>query len=164
MLFRSVKKGCNTFAVDGRGNILINLGFANSLSDEQLVGVLAHEAMHIWLEHHARMRGQTPFDFVNISMDAFINNDLHADGFELPKQGVQASSGHLYVTALYVERVVPEINLAKPALINLALPLHGENWESLFEQLVKKLTIPAEARKLRTFHFCLQNCIEGVTA
>lgn len=147
----AVPVGTDTFAVDGRGNILINLGYAGTLTDEQLIGVLAHEAMHIMLLHHQRIKGRTPFHFVNIATDAFINNMLSEDGFKLPPGGVEGRSGYLRISALYLENVVSEITIAKPRLIDLQLKLTGENWESLFETLVKQLTIPEEARKLREF-------------
>ena len=141
-----------TFSVDPYDNIRINIGFANSLTDEQLIGVLCHEALHLFFSHHKRIMGRTPFQFVNISMDAFINDGLAAEGFQLPPAGVQAYGNMLYITALYVEQAVPEISIANPKLIKLRVNLKGETWESVFDELIAKLTIPEEARKLREFN------------
>jgi hypothetical protein len=48
-------RGVDTMATDGR-NIFINERFAASLSDKQMMFVLAHEVLHCVLQHHTRMR------------------------------------------------------------------------------------------------------------
>lgn len=72
-----------TFYVDGK-NLAYNSKFADSLSFDEVKGVLAHEVMHLVLLHHARM-GKRDARIYNIAADHVINNQLIKDGFILPK-------------------------------------------------------------------------------
>jgi predicted metal-dependent peptidase len=45
----------DTMATDGK-NIFINPRFASTLSDTQMIFILAHEVLHCVLQHHTRMR------------------------------------------------------------------------------------------------------------
>lgn len=72
-----------TFYVDGK-NLGYNSKFADSLTFDEVKGVLAHEIMHLVLLHHARMGKRDPHIY-NIAADHVINNQLIKDGFVLPK-------------------------------------------------------------------------------
>ena len=68
-----------TAAVDQRGQIYLNPGFAAQLSVDQLVFLLAHEVGHVIGQHAAR-RGSRNAKRWNIAGDAWINDMLKDAG------------------------------------------------------------------------------------
>ena len=50
------------------------------------VSLLAHETPHVLRDHPHQMRGRDPSQW-NIAADLEINDDLVADGWEMPEQG-----------------------------------------------------------------------------
>jgi predicted metal-dependent peptidase len=75
-----------TMATDGH-IIAINPKFTESLSVKEIMGVLAHECMHILGMHHLRMYERDPKKW-NHATDYAINLLLTDDGFELPQGGL----------------------------------------------------------------------------
>ena len=71
-----------TFATDGR-RILYNPAFAESLTDENLIAVLAHETLHCALLHPFR-EGNRIHMLANIAQDYAINIELQKANFKLP--------------------------------------------------------------------------------
>src|SRR5206468_2698134 len=72
----------DTVAVDGR-ELRYNPWFVTDLQTEELVGVLAHEAMHCALAHMSR-RGTRDLVLWNIACDLAINPLLLDAGIKLP--------------------------------------------------------------------------------
>ena len=72
-----------TMAVDDFGNIYISPKFALSLSEEDIVSILAHEAMHIITLSFPRRRGRE-MKIWNIATDYIMNMYLQQDGFKFP--------------------------------------------------------------------------------
>jgi len=68
-------KRVSTACIDRNGNILFNLEFFTSLNDNMLHFVLAHEVMHMLLDHHSRVGGRQA-DLWNIAGDVLINEML----------------------------------------------------------------------------------------
>jgi len=80
------KKEVPTMAVDGRGNCYYNTDFVlNRLQDIELHGVLAHEVMHVVLEHMSRGKGVECQELYNVACDMVINDILVSNGFSLPR-------------------------------------------------------------------------------
>jgi predicted metal-dependent peptidase len=75
-----------TMATDGVA-IFFHPPFVDGLSDQELMGVLAHEVLHIANAHHLRRNGRNPLLW-NIACDAAINPLLLAARFVLPTGGV----------------------------------------------------------------------------
>lgn len=71
-----------TFATDGK-KIYYNTEFADSLTLNEVIGVLAHEIMHIVLLHVSRINGRDIKKW-NISADYVINLLLEEENFVLP--------------------------------------------------------------------------------
>jgi len=71
-----------TMATDGR-KVYYNSAFVDSLPMKQLVGVLAHEVMHLALCHHTRRNAREMTKW-NVACDFAINPLLKTSGFELP--------------------------------------------------------------------------------
>jgi predicted metal-dependent peptidase len=86
-----------------------NPDFIKSLSYEERVGVMAHEACHVVLEHiwsditykGVFYKHQMEYDpyLTNIAMDGVINAILANHGFTLPKEGVEGKSEYLGMSA-----------------------------------------------------------------
>jgi hypothetical protein len=141
--------GVRTFAVDQSGNLCINLGYANACTFEQLVGVLAHEAMHISLKHWNRLGGRSPFKLVNIATDAFINEDLVTRAnFQVGLEGgVKAKDRKIQLRFMHIKEDVPDINLAQPKDYTIEADMRGKTWEQLFDILKESLETPSVWKK-----------------
>lgn len=74
---------CETMYVDGKV-LGFNPGFVETLSMDELKGVLAHESLHLTNAHHARRGNRDPKKW-NIACDISINSILATAGFTLPK-------------------------------------------------------------------------------
>jgi predicted metal-dependent peptidase len=72
-----------TLATDGE-HLLFNPEYALSLSEREMVGVIAHEVMHCALGHHARRGLREPLRW-NIACDLAVNPVLLGAGFDLPR-------------------------------------------------------------------------------
>jgi len=64
-----------TACVDRNGNIFFNREFFTSLSDNMVHFVLAHEVMHMLLDHHSRVGGRQAYLW-NVAGDVLINEML----------------------------------------------------------------------------------------
>lgn len=87
-----------TMAVDDKGNIYINPTFANFLPDEEVKGVLIHEAMHVFTKTFFRKGGRN-HKLWNICTDYLMNYYIVKDGFKLPEGGcIPDEKGDVYFT------------------------------------------------------------------
>lgn len=80
-----------TAATDGK-RLLYNPDFVIGLPIGQVVGMLAHEAMHCANKHFARRGSRDPENF-NIAADLSINPLLVDAGFQLPDGGMMPGTG-----------------------------------------------------------------------
>lgn len=90
----------NTMAVDGV-NLYYHPPFVLGLTEEEIVGVIAHEVFHCSYSHFSRRGHRTPRKW-NIAGDFRINDDLKKVPFTLPmkpinlKELLAGKQGHLY--------------------------------------------------------------------
>ena len=75
-----------TAAVDGT-HLFLNVNFFLKLSDEERLGLVAHEVLHVALSHMTRRGTRDPKTF-NIAGDHVINLALLNAGFKLPANGL----------------------------------------------------------------------------
>lgn len=75
-----------TMAVDGV-SLFWNPDFVEKLTDAEILGVIAHETMHVALLHFTR-QGARNHDKWNRATDYAINQELVAAGFKLPAGGL----------------------------------------------------------------------------
>lgn len=75
-----------TMAVDANGNMYWAEEFVKKITENELMGVIAHEVMHIALLHLERGKGKDRQLF-NVANDLIVNDILLDDGFKLPKEG-----------------------------------------------------------------------------
>jgi predicted metal-dependent peptidase len=101
------RKSSGTCATDGRG-LYYNPDWIVTLKPRALVGLIAHEVMHIACKHTLRREGRNPRDW-NIACDHAINNDLTAERFELPDDGMNDSQFRGWAA----EEIFPHV--ARPA-------------------------------------------------
>lgn len=73
-----------TMATDGKF-ILVNPEFCDTLTVDEVMGVLAHECMHILGMHHLRIQSREHKKW-NHATDYAINDLLDKDGFSLPNK------------------------------------------------------------------------------
>lgn len=123
--------GIDTMAVDNFRNIFINTDFVlNQLSDAEVMGVLAHEVMHIATLTFNRQRGRDMLLW-NYATDWIMNRDLLIQGIPLPKMGllpVQNNNGR------WIVKIEVEINNKKQKIDIDATDLTAEQ---LYDLLLK---------------------------
>lgn len=85
------KPGLGTLAVDMWWRLYYDPAVITRWTVEELSGVLYHEIMHLLREHPERMQN---FDRIaaNIAADAEINDDIIAEGFQLPDGAITPAS------------------------------------------------------------------------
>jgi len=72
-----------TMGVDRNGSLYISPTFVEKLSDDELVGVLYHEALHIVYGHNVSKKDN--HYLINVAGDIFINEQIISIGMVLPK-------------------------------------------------------------------------------
>jgi predicted metal-dependent peptidase len=77
-----------TMGVFASGRLVVNPAFAETLDDDQLIFVLAHELLHLALRTHDRARGSRALEF-NYAHDYIINDILRTElGTPIPAGGL----------------------------------------------------------------------------
>mgnify|MGYP003149150472 FL=1 len=79
-----------TMATDGR-SILWNRAFVDSLDKDHVMGVIAHEVLHVVFKHMLRMEKRIHKKW-NVCTDIAINDILIDSGFSIPEQGLFSTS------------------------------------------------------------------------
>ena len=87
-------------ATDGV-TLFFNPHFVETLSSEELLGLLSHEILHMALLHVPR-KGDRESTLWNIACDIVVNGMVRASGFLLPEGGVECRElEHLPVEQVY---------------------------------------------------------------
>lgn len=97
------KDSIGTMGITSSGRILVDPEFVKTLDREECAGVLAHEMLHLILQHHGRKGGRDAWMW-NVAADMAINHALHADGIKLPKEALQVPNdynGDIYTEAIF---------------------------------------------------------------
>jgi len=94
---------CQTMATDGY-HIFYNSEWVIKLTQKELIGLIAHEVLHVVFGHSDRI-GSRNHHVWNIACDHAINLLLDTCGFNLPKDGYKAR----VFTNLSAERIYDEI-------------------------------------------------------
>ena len=80
------KKQIPTMGVSLKGELYYNEDFVEQLPEDELLGVVAHETLHLALLHLIRTGNREP-RLMNLAQDLVINDMLKRDNFSLPKEG-----------------------------------------------------------------------------
>ena len=83
-----VKGRTRTMATDGR-SIFYHKDYVHGCTDQELVGLFAHEVMHPAMQHHTRRRNRDP-QLWNEAADYAINPILAEAGFVLPGASLES--------------------------------------------------------------------------
>lgn len=81
-----------TMAVDGCKYFYYNPEFVETLSDDEIRGVLVHEIEHI-INKHSFRRGGRDHQLWNMACDYAINKHVLENGYKLPEEGLFDTSG-----------------------------------------------------------------------
>lgn len=84
-----INNDIDTMAVNINGDVFFNEKFVESLSKEELAGVLCHEILHLAFQHLARMGGKNP-KIWNIAGDIKVNTEIvfNTKNFKLPETAI----------------------------------------------------------------------------
>ncbi len=77
------------------GTLTYNEDFVNGLTDEECIGVLCHEILHLAFLHMIR-RGSREHEKWNIAIDLAVNSILKENGFDLPKNALIPDSNSVF--------------------------------------------------------------------
>lgn len=123
------RSGIATMATDGF-TIFYSNEFVERTPHDELVGVLAHEGLHMGLGHPFRMEGRDP-KLWNIACDLSINHMLTECNLKLPSDGVTLTT------------IRPHLRNKVPEAIIARLPqMNAEKIYSYLEQAAEPSKIP----------------------
>jgi len=114
LLIREDTKGLlppanQTMGVDGKGNCVYSKDFVLNLQQEELVGVLAHEVMHVANEHIMRRRERSlfvnGFELWNICIDIVTNQMLVENNFRLPTNALIPQNNQLEIFGGVIDKI-----------------------------------------------------------
>jgi len=98
-----------TMGVDKKANCFYNSEFVDKLESNELDGLLAHEVMHLALNHPERGKGKeitiNGDSLWNIAIDISVNHLLVENDFRLPKYGIIPKNGVVTVYGITVENI-----------------------------------------------------------
>ena len=99
-----LKNSPGGIGVDKYGNLYFDPEYIDTLSDEQIKGVLAHEVMHCALEHLERLGNREHFLF-NVANDIVVNHMLIKDGMQLPRDGINPYGDSIEFFGIKIKKI-----------------------------------------------------------
>lgn len=124
-----------TAMVNGKGEMIYCAEWIGGLKPQEVTGVLAHEVMHIALDHIGRMGGRNR-NIANIAMDIVVNDILERSKFELPEEGIIVKKGS--VTLPWKSK--------KTGRDIVVSGVQNKYWEQIYDELLEHLDIAEEAK------------------
>lgn len=99
-----IDNSMETMGVDAQGNLYYCEEFMNKLTDEEIIGTILHEIMHIALMSFDRRQNRIHY-FWNIATDVMINNLLVNESFSLPKEGIIPKNNQIDLGGLTIKEL-----------------------------------------------------------
>ena len=93
---------------DFKINMYFNEEFISKLNDDELLGVILHETLHLSLYHNARNQGKHA-QLWNIACDLEVNSIIKSLGFKLPEGGLDADRDFQLPSRLSSEQYYDQI-------------------------------------------------------
>jgi predicted metal-dependent peptidase len=88
--------GMPTMGVDKYWRLYYCVEFLNTVTTEEVAGLLYHEVLHLLRSHHQRAEFMGPIQgLANVAMDFEVNDNVIADGAKLPDGGCHAKDAGL---------------------------------------------------------------------
>ena len=115
---------CHTMATDGY-HIFYNANWVEKLSQAELRGVLAHEVLHVILQHGSRRLNRNSIVW-NIAADHAINLLLLEEGFKLPRGGL-ANPKFKGMSTEVIYSLIPSVEVYKILRVGRALRGWGQD-------------------------------------
>lgn len=84
----------NTMGINHKGIVVYNKDFIENINGKELIGVMAHELLHLALLHHFRFAGKI-HEISNIAEDICINAMLIKDNYKLPMVEIKDEKGNV---------------------------------------------------------------------
>jgi predicted metal-dependent peptidase len=131
-----------SMGIDARGNLYYCKEFVDKLKDDELVGVLLHETLHLAFLHLLRRGTRDPLMF-NFATDIAVNNILVNNGYSLPKGGLIPQYN--------------EIDLGSGCVIK---DLEKKNAEQIYDEIEKK--VKKISQKMKSLFKMLDEHMEGL--
>lgn len=132
--------GIDTMAVDNFRNIYINVRFTLGLTDDAVMGILAHEVMHIATLSFPRQRGRDQ-TLWNVATDFIMNRDLLIQGFTLMEGGCNpVDKGGIWVVPPIpglTSKDIDVTDMTAEQLYSALEPAYNKNKEKMEEMLGK---------------------------
>jgi predicted metal-dependent peptidase len=88
----------NGAGVDADGNLYYDPKWIKELSDEQTIGLILHEIMHLSFLHLLRRGNRAPIKW-NIACDIAVNKIIQDNNFELPEGGINPDGNQIKIFA-----------------------------------------------------------------
>jgi len=113
-----------TCGVDNDGNMYYDVGFINSLNDDEIEFVITHEVMHLALIHPFRKKNREHRIF-NLSADLVVNNILTQNNFKPLKEALIPQNNSF---TFKVENTNKELTVDD---------IHKKNAEIIYDEIFK---------------------------
>jgi predicted metal-dependent peptidase len=129
MEFREMPKWApmQTMGVDALGRCYYCKEFVDTLSDEELRGVLSHECLHSALLHLLRVGGRNKI-VANVAQDIVVNMIVTQSGLKLPKGGIDVNVSGDYSDFSLGKGVRIRVNSVSEKL-----------WEKVYDEITSQL-------------------------
>lgn len=86
----------NNAGVDSEGNLYYKAEWIESLSDEEVIGLILHEIMHLSFIHLLRRGTRNGFGW-NVAADIAVNQIILDNNFQLPKGGILPDNNEIVI-------------------------------------------------------------------
>lgn len=115
-----------TMGVDAKGKLYYAEQWTMSLQDEEVMGALCHEALHVGLLHHLRV-GRRNVEIANIAQDIVVNMPVVAAGLRLPKTFIAMDVYNDAATFTLLDVVMRIREVSK------------KPWEAVYDEIIQNL-------------------------
>jgi len=139
MRFKDDSKNLNSMGVDKNGRCYYNADFVNKLTENELEGVLCHEAMHCALEHLGRL-DKKDAQIWNFATDIVVNNMLFEAGMELPEGVFRPTCNSIEVMGVKIDNID---NKTAESVYNELMPLVKQ--KEALKELLKGFDVHMES-------------------
>jgi predicted metal-dependent peptidase len=114
------EKSGGSIGIDIMGNVYYNPDFIEKLTDNEVIGVLCHEVLHLVLEHLRRRNDREGLVW-NIACDIAVNNMLVHNDFALAKGGLIPFGNEINAFGIHITEIDQKVA------------------ERIFDELAKKI-------------------------
>jgi predicted metal-dependent peptidase len=118
--------------ISSKGNLIFKEEFVNKLTQEECLGILCHEILHLALFHPNREKNRNHSEW-NIACDLTTNSMLIKKGFCLPSGALAPQNNKFTLSRRYNQLVITDIDQKSP------------------EEIYWEISTPKNQRKLNKF-------------